>query len=85
MAPGLVTELLVGQLARGAPAISLRSREGGVRGHGRRSREKARRYSRGRDGPAGNSPSLLAVAVQENRVPEEGPVVSLEEQRVLGV
>lgn len=39
----------------------------------------------GRPGPAGNSPSLLAVAVQENRVPEEGPVVSLEEQRVLGV
>lgn len=34
MAPGLSTELLAGQLARGAPATSLRGTDGGVRGRG---------------------------------------------------
>lgn len=84
MAPGLTTEVLAGQLARGAPATSLRGRDGSMRGRGRPGREKARRAERVPVG-AGDSPSLFAVAVEENRVPEEGPIVPPEEQRVLGV
>lgn len=56
----------------------------------RRQREQLRRGQGGRAGGSlshslTHSPSLLAVAVQENRVAEEGPVAAAEEQRVLRV
>lgn len=47
MAPGLTTDSLAGQLARGAPTTSLRGRDGSVRSRGR---DKARRDPRGRTG-----------------------------------